>query len=206
MLGPPGGFGPRCPLQRRDPGTDAPHTGRSAHMHLRGKDFRYTAHYPNGKSEILLNVPDYDFNWQHFYVLAEPLELDDFESLSCVAKFDNSIENPTNPDAAQHVTWGDQTWEEMAIAFFEVAQPLQLLDTHVRKKQAPTEKQQLERTARVEAFVNDFFQRFDSDGDGQILGSETSTAFKRYGFRRFDHNRNGRLDREEIRVEALKRM
>jgi hypothetical protein len=91
------------------------------HMHLRGKDFLYKAFYPTGESEILLNVPRYDFNWQFFYYLKEPKLLPKGTRLDCTAHFDNSPNNPANPDPAKEVRWGDQSWEEMMIGWFEIA-------------------------------------------------------------------------------------
>ncbi len=87
------------------------------HMHLRGKDFLYRAYYPDGRKEILLNVPTYDFNWQHRYRFSSPFPIPKGTRIECVAHFDNSANNPANPDPAQGVTWGDQTWEEMMIGF-----------------------------------------------------------------------------------------
>jgi peroxiredoxin/mono/diheme cytochrome c family protein len=89
------------------------------HMHLRGKDFRYVAHYPNGKSEILLNIPTYDFNWQHRYRYEKPFFLPKGTKIECIAHFDNSAANPANPDPKKTVRWGDQTWEEMMIGFIK---------------------------------------------------------------------------------------
>ena len=91
------------------------------HMHLRGKDFRYEATYPTGESETLLNVPQYDFNWQFFYYLAEPKVLPKGTRIDCVAHFDNSPNNPANPAPGEEVKWGDQSWEEMMIGWFEIA-------------------------------------------------------------------------------------
>jgi hypothetical protein len=91
------------------------------HMHLRGKDFVYTAFYPTGESETLLRVPKYDFSWQLFYYLTEQKALPAGTRLHCVAHFDNSPNNPANPDATKSVSWGDQSWEEMMIGFFDVA-------------------------------------------------------------------------------------
>jgi peroxiredoxin/mono/diheme cytochrome c family protein len=89
------------------------------HMHLRGKDFLYEAIYPGGKKEILLSVPDYNFGWQSVYRLAEPVAMPKGTKLHCVAHFDNSAKNPSNPDPAKAVTWGDQTWEEMMIGWID---------------------------------------------------------------------------------------
>jgi mono/diheme cytochrome c family protein len=88
------------------------------HMHVRGKDFTYTAVYPDGRSEILLNVPKYDFNWQHTYLPKKPILLPKGTRLDCVAHFDNSAKNKFNPDPTKPVRWGDQTWEEMMIGWF----------------------------------------------------------------------------------------
>lgn len=88
------------------------------HMHLRGRDFKYTAKYPDGRSEILLSVPDYDFNWQHRYRFSQPVPIPAGTTLECVAHFDNSIHNPANPDPAKSVRWGDQSWEEMMIGWY----------------------------------------------------------------------------------------
>jgi len=88
------------------------------HMHMRGKDMTYIAHYPDGRSETLLSVPKYDFNWQLTYELAEPKVLPTGTSIEVIAHFDNSTKNLYNPDPAATVRWGDQTWEEMMIGFF----------------------------------------------------------------------------------------
>lgn len=93
------------------------------HMHLRGKDFRYTAIYPDGKRKILLNIPRYDFNWQHRYRFRQPILLPKGTVLECVAHFDNSDENPANPDPENPVRWGDQTWEEMMIGWYSFVLP-----------------------------------------------------------------------------------
>ncbi|MBM3814914.1 MAG: thiol-disulfide isomerase [Acidimicrobiia bacterium] len=89
------------------------------HMHLRGKDFTYTAVYPDGSREIILRVPNYDFNWQLLYRFAEPLKLPKGAKIECVAHFDNSPNNKHNPDPTKEVKWGPQTWEEMMIGWFD---------------------------------------------------------------------------------------
>jgi peroxiredoxin len=94
-------------------------TSLMPHMHLRGKDFEYRVTYPDGKSDILLRVPRYDFNWQSHYRLAKPLDLPAGTRLECTAHFDNSADNLNNPDASKRVFWGEQTWEEMMIGFVD---------------------------------------------------------------------------------------
>jgi peroxiredoxin len=91
------------------------------HMHLRGKSFRYTLVYPDERHEILLDVPHYDFNWQNGYELAEPKFVPAGSQMFCEATFDNSDDNVANPDPTQAVRWGDQTWEEMMIGYFDMA-------------------------------------------------------------------------------------
>ena len=88
------------------------------HMHVRGKAFKYTAVYPDGRSEVLLNVPKYDFNWQLTYIPKKPIVLPKGTRLDCVAHFDNSAKNRFNPDPTKDVRWGDQTWEEMMIGWY----------------------------------------------------------------------------------------
>lgn len=89
------------------------------HMHYRGKSFRFEATYPNGSREILLDIPRYDFNWQNVYRLTQPKLMPEGSLLRCVAYFDNSAENLSNPDPSIGVRWGEQTWEEMMIGYFE---------------------------------------------------------------------------------------
>ncbi|WP_339908464.1 redoxin domain-containing protein [Symmachiella dynata] len=89
------------------------------HMHLRGKSFRYEAIYPDGKKEVLLDVPKYDFNWQLKYILDKPKRIPKGTTIHCTALFDNSKNNPANPDPDKKVRWGDQSWEEMMIGFFD---------------------------------------------------------------------------------------
>ena len=83
------------------------------HTHLRGKSWEYTITYPDGRNEVILSVPNYDFNWQTSYVFAEPLKLPKGTKLRAVAHYDNSTANNSNPDPTVDVHWGDQTWEEM---------------------------------------------------------------------------------------------
>ena len=98
-------------------------TSLTPHMHVRGKDMIYIAHYPDGTDETLLSVPKYDFNWQITYELAAPKLLPKGTKLEVIAHYDNSTANKFNPDPTKDVRWGDQTWEEMMIGFFSTVQP-----------------------------------------------------------------------------------
>ncbi|HEX3726068.1 MAG TPA: redoxin domain-containing protein [Pirellulales bacterium] len=104
------------------------------HMHLRGKDFHYELLYPDGTKETIMNMPRYDFNWQTSYVFSEPKKLPKGTTLHCTAHFDNSAENPANPDPTKPVRWGDQTWEEMMIGWFDIAVPK---DTDIKEVLPP---------------------------------------------------------------------
>jgi peroxiredoxin len=90
------------------------------HMHLRGISAKYMATYPDGKTETLLSVPDYDFNWQSTYRFAEPLKMPKGTKLTWIGHWDNSADNPRNPDPKKTVLWGLQTWDEMQNGWMEV--------------------------------------------------------------------------------------
>jgi len=93
------------------------------HMHLRGKSFEVRAVFPDGGSRVVLRVPKYDFHWQPYYYLETPLILPAGTRLECKAVFDNSANKPGNPNADEAVRWGDQSWEEMMIGWFDVLVP-----------------------------------------------------------------------------------
>ncbi|HYV05444.1 MAG TPA: thiol-disulfide isomerase [Blastocatellia bacterium] len=83
------------------------------HTHLRGKSWEYRLVYPDGRSESVLSVPKYNFNWQTYYVFAKPLAAPKGSRLEATAHYDNSAANKWNPDPKLTVRWGPQTWEEM---------------------------------------------------------------------------------------------
>jgi hypothetical protein len=93
------------------------------HMHYRGTSMEVRAVYPDGRSEVLVSVPHYDFNWQTTYALKEPKLLPAGTRLESTATFDNSPNNRFNPNPKVAVRWGDQTTDEMHIAFLELAIP-----------------------------------------------------------------------------------
>lgn len=169
--------------------------GVAPHMHLRGKSFRLIADV-DGKEECLLNVPRYDFNWQHVYQFIKPPELGRLKNIRCTTTFDNSSSNPFNPDPSQIVTWGDQTWQEMSVAFFDVARPREETTNEFRKTAAKNEGGS---TAEAHQAATAFIERFDSDGDGRVASLETPTSFRRFAFRDYDRDGNGFLTDDEIR-------
>jgi Copper type II ascorbate-dependent monooxygenase, C-terminal domain len=89
------------------------------HMHLRGKDITYTLVWPDGRRQVLLDVPKFDFNWQLHYELAEPLKIPAGSKILALAHYDNSIKNRYNPAPNKEVFWSEQSWDEMFIPWFE---------------------------------------------------------------------------------------
>ena len=83
------------------------------HMHFRGKDMTYIISYPDGTEVTMLNVPNYDFNWQLEYDFVEPLKVPAGSTIKTVGHYDNSIKNRYNPAPDKEVYWGDQSWDEM---------------------------------------------------------------------------------------------
>ena len=203
----------------------------SPHMHLRGKSFRMWATI-DGNTRTLLDVPKYDFNWQHAYQFREPIAMSSIERMDFEVVFDNSDANPVNPNPEEVVTWGDQTYEEMAIAFCQVSQPREIASPN-----EPTEREVAEADGgeldeqsepqRVEGgesseakesglseaqqtFVQEqtdrLLQKFDKNTDGKITKSETPWVFRRYTFRGIDKDGDGVLTTQEITKAAQRRI
>jgi hypothetical protein len=167
--------------------------GMNPHMHLRGKAFRYNVRLPNGDIETLLDIPAYDFNWQTQYRLATPLRIPAGAQIQCIAHFDNSEVNLNNPDPTSDVRWGDQTWEEMMIGYFDVAVPKRAATTDAgnpaearlrqnftlldRNKNGVVELQEIpeKHEARIKAM--------DGNGDGKLTVSELNAYIKRVKLR-----------------------
>ncbi len=98
---------------------DAKLIGLAPHMHVRGKAFEMRLAQPDGTKTELLHMR-WDFNWQLFYELDQPLQLTKGSKIEASAWFDNSANNKFNPDPTKDVKWGDQSWEEMMIGFFNI--------------------------------------------------------------------------------------
>lgn len=163
------------------------------HMHLRGKAFRYEAIFPDGTREILLDVPNYDFNWQTAYRLAEPRPLPAGTRIHCVAHFDNSEDNLHNPDPTRTVGWGDQTWDEMMIGYYDIAQPRSAIE------ETPEQKARQEARQRATEIIG----RLDANGDGQLSLDEIPGNLRTL-FNRIDTDQDGLVTEEEL-VEGIVR-
>lgn len=94
--------------------------GMAAHMHLRGRSMRFEVEYPDGIRETLLSVPKYDFHWQTRYLLEEPKVLPKGTKVWLTGSFDNSRLNHANPNPGEEVRWGEQSWEEMFIGYWDI--------------------------------------------------------------------------------------
>ena len=179
------------------------------HMHLRGKSFRYEAKRPDGSSETLLDVPQYDFNWQTAYQLAEPVRLPPGSYLHCTAAYDNSADNLNNPDPEKAVRWGDQTWNEMMIGYFDVAIPL---STFGVRRAAAKKSDTAEGSGDASRIGNDTIKvgnrkirvsqligsipRLDKNGNGKLEKAEVPEQHH-FLFDALDGNKDGVLTREE---------
>ena len=108
---------------------DVQMTSLMPHMHVRGKDYKYTVVYPDGRREVILSVPKYDFNWQLTYELKERLNLPKGTRIEGLAHFDNSPNNKYNPDPTKEVRFGPQTWEEMMLGWFTYVVPVEAVKT-----------------------------------------------------------------------------
>lgn len=166
----------------------------SPHMHLRGKAFQVRVRQGE-RSEILLDVPHYDFNWQHTYLLESPLPLDAIDTLDFTATYDNSTGNPFNPDPTEFVTWGDQTWEEMAIVFYEVARPRNAAG---ERRTAAPQPDTAEQESELQSVADRFFKDLDRDQNGLIEYDEVDRSVQLRLFQRIDSNADRILDRDEL--------
>jgi len=162
------------------------------HMHFRGKAFRYDLVAPGGERRTLLDVPRYDFNWQLAYRLVEPLGVAAGSRIEVEARFDNSAQNPANPDPTRTVRWGPQSEDEMLIGYLEFVLP----------GVAPGEDARAAVRAASEPMQKRVFDALDADKDGFVSREECPPALRPL-FERLDADGDGRLGRAE--AEALAR-
>lgn len=179
----------------------------SPHMHYRGKSFQAWYVDQSREQVPLLSVPAYDFNWQHRYEFADPVPLESIRRLHGNVEFDNSAANPFNPDPTQLVWWGDQTWEEMAVGFFDLVVPLDegTVDRSIESQEILDPRRirsQEERNRRIDELEQKVFDRFDANMDDIIVKAEMPRSVGAWGFRDFDSDRDGKLTRDEVRRQV----
>jgi peroxiredoxin len=109
------------------------------HAHYRGKASRFVAYYPDGKTQTLLNIPAYDFNWQGTYELIEPLRMPAGTRIVYSQWYDNSMQNKANPDPNREVTWGEQTWDEMIFGVIRYRNVTE--DAQAQPKKEPSQEE-----------------------------------------------------------------
>lgn len=170
--------------------------GFMPHMHLRGKAFRYVGIFPDGKEEILLDIPHYDFNWQTAYELAEPRPMPTGSYLQAIAHYDNSKSNIHNPDPTQTVRWGDQTWDEMMIGYFDIAVPV---EEEAKSPGPAMDAAQQEANDKADQLI----KKFDTNGDGVVAKEEVPQKGQSV-FVQLDTNEDGQVTKEEL-LEIFKK-
>ncbi|MFN9549821.1 MAG: redoxin domain-containing protein [Pirellulaceae bacterium] len=178
------------------------------HMHLRGKAARYEL-ISNGQSQTLLDVPRYDFNWQLLYRFAEPVSARAGDTLQFTAWYDNSNDNPANPDPSREVRWGPQTYEEMHLGYVEYVVP----------GAKPGDPNPLSPRNRLRGAFRNFlggsnsesnranaalFRQLDTDRDGAVTRDEVRAKYPDNAaasstlFDRLDTDGDGELSRQEL--------
>lgn len=168
------------------------------HMHLRGKAFRYDL-ISSGERTTLLDVPRYDFNWQIVYRLRKPINLKRGDRIEAIGWYDNSENNPANPDPEKNVSWGDQTHEEMMLGYIEYYLPNEIVEESKSAEPSLSAEQikrlEQEKTARIAAF-----KRYDKDGNGKVTKEELNRPVL---FSEINANEDDHLTLEEVlqRVE-----
>lgn len=185
--------------------------GFAPHMHLRGKAFRYEATLPDGARQTLLDIPRYDFNWQLLYRYADPPALPAGSKLQITGWFDNSANNPANPDPQATVKWGPQTFDEMLLGYVEFYIP------DAEPGGGPRLIPRREPRRRPAIDPETVFKQLDADKNDRLSLEEVRKladivpqlkerpeALPRL-FERLDSDRDGQLTREEYeRVRQLR--
>ncbi|MGV3722279.1 MAG: redoxin domain-containing protein [Actinomycetota bacterium] len=165
------------------------------HMHLRGKAARYDLVSPDGSRQTLLDVPRYDFNWQLYYRLKDPLLLKPGSRVEFTGRFDNSAGNPANPDPGKRVRWGAQTFDEMLLGYVEY---------YLETPGGEGLPSGIGAGRVQENLVALLFKRADRDNDGKVTPAELTNPEL---FKKLDANGDGAvtLDEARIRLPLLRR-
>ena len=174
------------------------------HMHVRGKSFRYELLTADNRRETILDVPRYDFNWQTSYQLAEPLTVPAGSSLHCTAHYDNSERNPNNPNPNDTVRWGEQTWNEMLIGYFDIAVPRAAFDANRSTPKGKPSVASTDRPALDLPRILEQIQKLDANKDGTLTLDEVPERLRPI-FKQLDLNGDEKLTTDEARQAIQKR-
>ncbi len=150
-----------------------------------------------GKTETLLDIPRYDFNWQLLYRYAEPKALHAGDTIRFTAWFDNSDQNPANPDPTQTVRWGPQTFDEMLLGYVEYFLPNVPAGTWP-EQDIRRPRRRPARTTGNRPAIETAFSRLDRNGDQQLSRSELPERLQPL-LEAFDSDQDGSLSLEEAR-------
>lgn len=190
---PPGAENHREEATLRVP-VDVQVMGFLPHMHLRGKACRYEVVHSGGEASMLLDIPRYDFNWQLLYRYFEPLPLKRGDTIKFTAWFDNSSNNPANPDPTKTVRWGPQTFDEMHLGYVEYFVP--------GAKPGDTPSLNVGRglvgAGRLGNGIEAIFKRLDRNSDGKLVGDEIPEG-RREALMRLDTDKDGAINLEEAK-------
>lgn len=177
------------------------------HAHYIGKEFRLTAELPSGEKKELLDVPDYDFAWQEYYYLKEPLDLPAGTKLHALIRWDNRAENPLNPyDPPQDIKWGLYSEDEMGSVILDVvtkdpADEEKLRKAMNRRKALSSAQFYLSSNGKffrsrrnappgsAKRMAEIVLKPFDKNGDGKITGQEEEAAWKFLHSKGYDDGR-----------------
>ena len=179
------------------------------HMHLRGKAARYEL-ISDGQTRTMLDIPRYDFNWQLLYRYAEPVSVKAGSTLQFTAWYDNSSNNPANPDPNKEVRWGPQTFDEMHLGYVEYivpgAKPGDPNPLNPRNRIRGAIRNALGGGGSGRPNVGDaLFRQLDADSDGSVTRDEVKAKYTNNPaasttiFDRLDTDQSGSLSREELR-------
>jgi hypothetical protein len=160
------------------------------HMHLRGKAAKYEVINPSGTSETVLDIPRYDFNWQLSYEYKNPVAMAKGTKIKYTAWFDNSENNPANPNPKIPVSWGEQTFNEMQLGYVEYIipglKPGQDTETKEERelKNFRTMFDQIDKNhdgviTADELPMKEMFDQADADKDGKVTFEEALKLFRR---------------------------
>ncbi len=160
----------------------------TAHAHYRGRSANYTVEYPNGESEVVLSVPNYDFNWQRTYTFTEPLQIPKGSKMVYSSTYDNSVNNAKNPDASRTVPWGEQSHDEMLYGSMS-------FEWNDETSSKPIYTKEDTRAAQMIGFM-------DNDMDGLLMLEELPESFAKqlspmWGL--LDANQDGGLNIAELK-------